>query len=67
MQGCLKKGFVMRHIVHLVVGFVRDDRGMETVEWGIMAALIVTGVVAVVKLLGTQILAKFTALQTATS
>jgi len=51
----------------LITRFVCDDRGMETVEWGIMAALIVTGVVAVVKTLGTQILAKFTALQTATS
>jgi len=51
----------------LITRFVRDDRGMETVEWGIMAALIVTGVVAVITLLGQQILTKFTSLQTATS
>jgi len=47
--------------------FARDQRGMETVEWGILAALIVTGLVAIVKTLGSQILNKFTALQTATS
>jgi len=47
--------------------FIRDDRGLETVEWGILAALIVTGLVTVVKTLGTQILGKFTSLQTATS
>jgi len=57
----------MKRIVQLAAGFVRDDRGMETVEWGILAALIVTGLVAVVKTLGSQILSKFTALQTATS
>jgi len=50
-----------------IVHFAGDQRGMETVEWGILAALIVTGLVAVVKTLGSQILSKFTALQTATS
>jgi len=53
----------MKRVLH----FVRDTRGLETVEWGILAALIVTGLVTVVKTLGTQILSKFTALQTATS
>jgi len=57
----------MTRFIHLAAGFVRDDRGMETVEWGILAALIVTGLVAIVKTLGSQILNKFTALQTATS
>jgi len=47
--------------------FIRDDRGLETVEWGILAALIVTGLVTVVGLLGSQVLGKFTSLQTATS
>jgi len=54
-------------VCNYIVHFARDQRGMETVEWGILAALIVTGLVAVVKTLGTQILSKFTALQTATS
>jgi len=47
--------------------FAADQRGLETVEWGIMAALVVTGLVAIVGLLGSQILNKFTTLQTSTS
>jgi len=50
-----------------IVKFARDHRGMETVEWGILAALIVTGLVTVVALLGNQLLTKFTVLQGATS
>jgi len=52
---------------NLIKRFAGDHRGMETVEWGIMAALIVTGLVAVIGLLGGQILNKFTALQTSTT
>ena len=47
--------------------FFRDERGMETVEWGVLAALIVAGLVAVIGGLGTNVLNKFTTLQTATS
>jgi pilus assembly protein Flp/PilA len=47
--------------------FVRDERGLETVEWGILAALIVVGLVATITTLGTQVLNKFTALQGATT
>jgi len=47
--------------------FCRDERGMETVEWGVLAALIVAGLVAVIAGLGTNVLNKFTSLQTATS
>ena len=47
--------------------FMCDDRGMETVEWGVLAALIVAGLVAVIAGLGSNVLNKFTALQTATS
>jgi len=47
--------------------FVRDERGLETVEWGILAALIVIGLVATITTLGTQVAAKFTALQAATT
>jgi Flp pilus assembly pilin Flp len=47
--------------------FVRDERGMETVEWGVLAALIVAGLVAVIGTLGTNVLNKFTTLQNATT
>jgi Flp pilus assembly pilin Flp len=47
--------------------FVSDESGMETVEWAILAALIVAGLVTVISGLGSNILNKFTALQTATN
>jgi Flp pilus assembly pilin Flp len=47
--------------------FCRDERGMETVEWGVLAALIVAGLVAVIGGLGSNVLNRFTTLQTATS
>jgi Flp pilus assembly pilin Flp len=52
---------------NIVKSFLRDDRGMETVEWGVLAALIVVGLVTVVGTLGNNILAKFQTLQNATT
>jgi Flp pilus assembly pilin Flp len=40
---------------------------METVEWAVLAALIVAGLVAVIAGLGTNVLAKFQRLQNATT
>jgi Flp pilus assembly pilin Flp len=53
--------------VNIVWRFARDDRGMETVEWGVLAALIVGGLVAVVGTLGSNVLNKFTTMQNATT
>jgi Flp pilus assembly pilin Flp len=47
--------------------FFNDDRGMETVEWAIMAALIVAGVAAVVAAIGTNVKTAFGKLQNATT
>ena len=47
--------------------FAREERGMETVEWAILAALIVGGLVAVITTLGANVLTKFTTLKNATS
>ncbi|MDB5293222.1 MAG: Flp/Fap pilin component [Phycisphaerales bacterium] len=47
--------------------FIRDERGMETVEWGVLAALIVVGLVTAIGTLGNHVLTKFNALQNATS
>ena len=51
----------------LLKKLARDERGMETVEWAILAALIVAGLVAVITTLGTNVLNKFTALRNATN
>jgi len=53
--------------MELLKKFVRDDRGMETVEWAVLAALIVAGLVAVITTLGGNVLARFTVLRDATN
>ncbi len=40
---------------------------METVEWAVLAAILVAGLIAVITGLGTNVLNKFTTLQTATN
>jgi Flp pilus assembly pilin Flp len=40
---------------------------METVEWGVLAALIVVGLVTVVGTLGNHVVTKFQTLQNATT
>lgn len=51
----------------LLKKFVREEAGMETVEWAIMAALIVAGVILVVQGIGTNVSNAFTKLKTATT
>jgi Flp pilus assembly pilin Flp len=53
-------------VSHLLKKLVRDDSGMETVEWAILAALIVAGLVAVITTLGEHVLTRFTTLRDAT-
>jgi len=52
---------------HLIRKLWRDETGMETVEWAVLAALIVAGLVAIITSLGTHVKSKFTTLQTATN
>lgn len=52
--------------MNLLKKFVRDEAGMETVEWTVMAAMIVTGLIAIIDSLGTNVLDRFTSLKTAT-
>jgi len=56
----------MRQLFATCARFVRQDEGMETVEWAIMAALIVGATATAIATLGTHVLAKFTALVSAT-
>ena len=51
----------------LLKKFVRDEAGMETVEWAIMAALIVAGLVVIITAIGGNVNTAFTKLQTATT
>jgi Flp pilus assembly pilin Flp len=44
--------------------FLADDRGLETVEYAIIAGMIVTGLIAVVVAIGTWVKGEFDSLKT---
>ncbi len=48
---------------NLLNSFFSDERGTETVEWGLMAGLIVGGLVLTVAAIGLWVKNKFTTLQ----
>jgi len=54
-------------VLSIVKRFAREERGMETVEWAVMAALIVGGLVLAVTTLGGDIKTQLTNLGTAIS
>ena len=56
----------MKSIINSVRRLVNDEQGMETVEWGVMAALIVAALVTAIGALGGNVLAKFNGLVDAT-
>ena len=49
---------------NLLKSFFLDEKGTETVEWGLMAGLIVGGLVLTVAAIGTWVRDKFTDLNT---
>ena len=49
---------------NLVKSLLSDESGTETVEWGLMAGLIVGGLVLTVAAIGTWVKTKFQELQT---
>ena len=53
--------------MNILKKLVLDEQGMETVEWAVLAALIVAGIVTVIVGLGNNVLTAFTKLQTATT
>lgn len=51
----------------LLKRFVKDEKGLETVEWAVIAALVVAGLVGTITALGGNVLTAFGSLQTATT
>ncbi len=54
----------MRRAIEVARRFLRDESGLETVEWGIIAGIIVAGTVAVISSIGTWTNGKLTDLDT---
>ncbi|MHC4187535.1 MAG: Flp family type IVb pilin [Planctomycetota bacterium] len=53
--------------MNILKRFLKDEKGMETVEWAVLAALIVVGLVTVIGTLGDNVLTAFTTLSTNTA
>ena len=51
----------------MIAKFIREEEGMETVEWAVVAALIIAGLVSVISGIGTNVNSKFNALKNATT
>jgi len=50
----------------MIKRLVADEKGMETVEWGVLAALIVGAVIAALTTLGTNVMNQFNILVSST-
>ena len=46
--------------------FIQGDRGLETVEWTVMATLVVAGLIAVIGTLSQNVAGKFNAMEVTT-
>ena len=45
----------MRKLTNFVARFVKDERGTETLEWGLVCGLIVIGAITALVLIGPKI------------
>ena len=57
----------MRSAYSLFKKFLTDEQGLETVEYAVIAGLIVVGAIATIASIGVWVAAKFTALEGALS
>jgi len=44
-----------RVLVRSIVAFLRDERGTETLEWGLICGLIVVGAITAIALIGPKV------------
>lgn len=51
----------MKHLISLVNKFARDEKGLETVEYAVMTALIVAALVTAIGLLSAAVSGRFDA------
>ena len=45
----------MKRIAKILVGFVKDESGTETLEWGLVCGLIVVGAITAIALIGPKV------------
>ena len=54
---CFKQGETVKKLMSKVAGFVRDENGTETLEWGLVCGLLVIGAITAIGLIGPKITA----------
>jgi len=59
--------WALKKLSNQVRAFVGNEGGMETVEWAVMAAIIVAGLVMIISALGTNVVNKFSYLKAQTN
>jgi Flp pilus assembly pilin Flp len=47
----------MKRMWNKLLGFARDERGTETLEWGLVCGLIVVGAITMIALIGPKVTA----------
>ena len=45
----------MQRIAKMIVGFVKDESGTETLEWGLVCGLLVVGAITAIGFIGPKI------------
>ena len=55
----------MKRISQMLVGFVKDEQGTETLEWGLVCGLIVVGAITAIALIGPKVTAMWNNVNTA--
>ena len=46
---------IMKRVWHKLVAFARDERGTETLEWGLVCGLIIVGAITMIALIGPKV------------
>ena len=45
----------MKRIANMLCGFVKDEQGTETLEWGLVCGLLVVGAITAITLIGPKV------------
>jgi len=55
----------MKRISQMLVGFMKDEQGTETLEWGLVCGLIVVGAILAITLIGPKVTKMWNSVNTA--
>ena len=50
-----RKWVAMKSVANRIIGFLKDESGTETLEWGLVCGLIVVGAITAITLIGPKV------------